>query len=133
MAPPPPGKGFYGHYRFWSVPGPCAGLGIFGLVTAATEQRTKELGIRKVLGARVIHLVLLLLKDYGLAISLAVLIALPAGGWVMHNWLQGFAYRTVLHPWLFIAAPLCAIGLAVVIVGLKARSLHRNKITLHLV
>jgi putative ABC transport system permease protein len=102
-------------------------------VTAATEQRTKELGIRKVLGARVIHLVLLLLKDYGLAISLAVLIALPAGGWVMHNWLQGFAYRTVLHPWLFIAAPLCAIGLAVVIVGLKARSLHRNKITLHLV
>jgi len=110
-----------------------AGLGIFGLVTAATEQRTKELGIRKVLGARVIHLVLLLLKDYGLAISLAVLIALPAGGWVMHNWLQGFAYRTVLHPWLFIAAPLCAIGLAVVIVGLKARSLHRNKITLHLV
>jgi putative ABC transport system permease protein len=97
-----------------------AGLGMFGLVTAATEQRTKELGIRRVLGARVMHLVLLLLKDYGLAIGLAILIALPAGGWMMHNWLQGFAYRTALQPWIFIAAPLCAIGIAVLIVGVKA-------------
>jgi putative ABC transport system permease protein len=57
-----------------------AALGIFGLVTTATEQRTKELGIRRVLGARLSHLVLLLLKDYGWAIGLAILIALPVGG-----------------------------------------------------
>lgn len=97
-----------------------AGLGIFGLVTTATEQRTKELGIRRVLGARITHLLMLLLKDYGLAIGLAILIALPAGGWMMHDWLQGFAFRTGLHPWIFVAAPLCAIAIAVGIVGLKA-------------
>lgn len=97
-----------------------AGLGIFGLVTAATQQRTRELGIRRVLGARMIHLAGLLLKEYGLALSLAVGIALPAGAWVMHDWLQGFAYRTGLHPWIFIAAPLCALTLAVTIVGVKA-------------
>lgn len=84
-------------------------------------KRTKELGIRRVLSARLIHLLLLLLKDYGMGIGLAILIALPAGGWVMHNWLQGFAYRTVPEPWIFIAAPTCVIAIAVGIVGLKAR------------
>jgi putative ABC transport system permease protein len=98
-----------------------AGMGIFGLVAAAAEQRTKELGIRRVLGARMIHLVLLLLLDYGLALGLAILIALPVGGWVMHDWLQGFAYRTRLEPGIFIAAPVCAILLAVLIVGAKVR------------
>ena len=98
-----------------------AGMGIFGLVAAAAEQRTRELGIRRVLGARMIHLVLLLLRDYGLAIGLAILIALPVGGWVMHDWLQGFAYRTRLQPGIFIAAPLCAVLLAVLIVGAKVR------------
>ncbi|HXB07016.1 MAG TPA: ABC transporter permease [Puia sp.] len=97
-----------------------AGIGMFGLVTAATEQRTKELGIRRVLGARVIHLILLLSKDYGWAILLAVLIAVPAGAWAMHAWLQGFAYRTNLHPWIFIAAPLAAISIAMLIVSIKA-------------
>ena len=97
-----------------------AGLGMFGLVTSATEQRTRELGIRRVLGARLIHLAGLLLKDYGLALSLAIAIALPAGAWTTHNWLQGFAYRTGLHPWIFIAAPFCALTLAVTIVGIKA-------------
>jgi putative ABC transport system permease protein len=98
-----------------------AGMGIFGLVATATEQRTKELGIRRVLGARVIHLMLLLLRDYGLAIGLAILIALPTGAWLMHHWLQGFAYRTRLQPWIFIAAPLSAMSLAILIVGAKVR------------
>jgi putative ABC transport system permease protein len=97
-----------------------AGLGMVGLVTAATEQRTKELGIRRVLGARLIHLITLLLKDYGLVITLSIGIALPTGAWIMHNWLQGFAYRTGLQPTIFIAAPLCALTLAVSIVTIKS-------------
>jgi len=66
-----------------------------------------------------IHLVLLLLQGYGLAIGVAVLIALPTSFWMMHDWLQGFAYRTPLHPLLFIVAPLCTIFLAALIVGAK--------------
>jgi putative ABC transport system permease protein len=97
-----------------------AGLGLFGLVTAATEQRMKELGIRRVLGARVLHLALLLWRDYGLAIGLAIVIALPAGAWMMHHWLQGFVFRTGLQPGIFIAAPGCALLLSGLIVGLKA-------------
>jgi len=102
-----------------------AGMGMFGLVAAATEQRTKELGIRRVLGARLIHLGLLLLKDYGLPIGLAIVIALPAGAWAMHSWLQGFAYRTQLQPWIFVTAPLVAISLTLLIVGAKAKQLTR--------
>ena len=96
-----------------------AGIGIFGLVAAAAEQRTRELGIRRVLGARMVHLVLLLLRGYGLAIGVAVLIALPTSFWMMRSWLQGFAYRTALHPLVFIGAPLCTVVLAAVIVGAK--------------
>jgi putative ABC transport system permease protein len=95
-------------------------IGMFGLITAAAEQRTKELGVRRVLGARVIHLILLLSKDYAWAILLAVLIAVPAGYWAMHAWLQGFAYRTNPHPWIFVAAPLSAVSLAMLIVSIKA-------------
>lgn len=103
-----------------------AGMGMFGLVAAAAEQRTKELGIRRVLGARLKHLWLLLLKDYGLSISLAVLIALPTGAWAMHSWLQGFAYRTTLQPWIFITAPLAAISLAALIVVAKTDQITRG-------
>ncbi|HEV2478966.1 MAG TPA: ABC transporter permease [Puia sp.] len=97
-----------------------AGMGMFGLVAAASEQRTKELGVRRVLGARLNHLIKLLLKEYSLPITLAIGMALPTGAWLMHSWLRGFAYRTGLQPWIFITAPLCAIVLAFLIVGAKA-------------
>jgi putative ABC transport system permease protein len=102
-----------------------AGLGMFALVAAAVEQRTKELGIRRVLGARLVHLGLLLVKDYGLAIGLAILIALPAAAWAMHSWLQGFVYRTGLPPSIFIIAPLVAISLALLIVVAKTNQITR--------
>lgn len=105
-----------------------AALGIFGLVNAATEQRTKELGIRRVLGARTNHLLLLLLKDYGPAIVLAILIALPAGGWLMHDWLLGFAYRTGLQAWIFLASPLCAVAMALAIIVAKANQTSRTNL-----
>lgn len=98
-----------------------AGMGMFGLVTAVTEARVKEMAIRRMLGARVIHLTFLLSKEYGLVIGLAILIALPAGGWAMHSWLLEFAYRTPLQPEIFVAAPLCATAIAGLIIGVKAR------------
>lgn len=97
-----------------------AGLGMFGLVTAAAEQRTKELGIRRVLGARTVHLAGLLLKEYGSVIIVSVLIAVPVGAWAMSSWLEGYAYRVGLPVWVFVASPLGALALAVVIVGVKA-------------
>ncbi len=98
---------------------------MFALVAAAVEQRTKELGIRRVLGARLIHLGLLLVKDYGLAIGLAILIALPAAAWGMHSWLQEFVYRTGLQPSIFIVAPLVAISLAFLIIVAKTNQITR--------
>ena len=99
---------------------------MFALVAAAAEQRTRELGIRRVLGARLLNLAFLLLKDYGWTISLAILIALPVGAWTMHNWLDGFVYRTPLQPWIFISAPLVMIALTLLIVGAKANQITRT-------
>ncbi len=103
-----------------------AGLGMFALVAAVVEQRTRELGIRRVLGARLLNLAFLLLKDYGWTISLAILIALPVGAWTMHNWLDGFVYRTPLQPWIFISAPLVMIVLALLIVVTKTNQITRT-------
>jgi len=97
-----------------------AAIGMFGLVAAAAEQRTKEMGIRRVLGARVIDIVALLFKSYAFAIGMAVLIALPVGAIVMNRWLEGFAYRTSLQAWMFLFAPVCALVPVLLIVGAKA-------------
>jgi putative ABC transport system permease protein len=105
-----------------------AALGIFGFVTTTTEQRTRELGIRRVLGATINQLLFLLLKEFRFAVVLAILIALPAGAWIMHGWLQGFAYRTSGQPWIFITAPMCAIFLAISIVWVKAARIARTNL-----
>lgn len=97
-----------------------AAIGMFGLVAAAAEQRTKELGIRRVLGARVADIAILLFKSYAFAIGLAVAMALPLGALVMTRWLDGFAYRVSLQPWMFLFAPFCALALVIPIVGAKA-------------
>jgi len=86
-------------------------LGLFGLSAYAAEQRAKEIGIRKILGAEVSSIVVLLSKDFGRLIVLAFVIATPIAGWGMHSWLENFAYRTTISPWLFAAAA-AIIGLA---------------------
>jgi len=78
-----------------------AAMGLFGLVAFTTEQRTKEIGIRKVLGASVASINTLLSRDLLTLVLLAVLIASPMAGWLMHKWLQGFAYRIALSWWMF--------------------------------
>ena len=95
-------------------------LGIFGLASFTAEKRTKEIGIRKVLGAPVSHIVILLSKEFSLWILLANLIAWPIGWYAMSKWLQNFAYRTGLNPLLFIVAGLLSLLVAAIPVGYQA-------------
>jgi putative ABC transport system permease protein len=95
-------------------------LGLLGLAIFSTQKRTREIGIRKVLGATVRDIMVMLCKDIILLIVIALLIASPLAWYFMHSWLQGFAYRTTLSAWLFIAAGAAAIGIALLTVSLQA-------------
>lgn len=95
-------------------------LGLFGLVTFTAGQRTKEIGIRKVLGASVVGIVNLLSKDLIRLILISIIIATPIAWWVMHKWLQEFAYRTTLAWWMFALAGLLTIGIALLTVSFQS-------------
>ncbi len=95
-------------------------LGLFGLVTFSIGQRTREIGIRKVLGASISGIVLLISKDLIKPIVLSVLISTPLTWYAMHQWLQGFAYRVGINIWMFLAAGGVAVLIAVLTVGGKA-------------
>lgn len=95
-------------------------LGLLGLAIFSTERRTKEIGIRKVLGATVSGIMVMLCKEIVLLIVLALLIATPLAWYFMHGWLQSFAYRTPLSGWMFLAAGTAAIGIALLTVGFQA-------------
>jgi putative ABC transport system permease protein len=94
-------------------------LGLFGLVTYAAEQRMKEIGIRKVLGAHITGIVGLLSKDFVRLIGIAALIAFPLAGWFMYKWLQSFAYRTNISWWIFFAAGGAALLIALLTVSVQ--------------
>jgi putative ABC transport system permease protein len=87
-------------------------LGLFGLASFAAEQRIKEIGIRKVLGASVPSLLYLLFKEYTKWVLLANVIAWPAAYFILRKWLQNFAYRTSIGLWSFILAGLLALFIA---------------------
>ena len=91
-------------------------LGLFGLVTYAAEQRTKEIGIRKVLGATTGGLMNLLSRDFVKLVLIASLIAFPVAWWWMHQWLQTFAYRIGISWWIFIIAGMAALLIALLTV-----------------
>ncbi|MDR3714902.1 MAG: ABC transporter permease [Puia sp.] len=95
-------------------------LGLFGLSAFAIIQRTKEIGIRKVLGASVTGIIGLLSKDFLLLVGIAALIAFPVAGYAMHSWLQDFAYRVQLSWWIFLAAGFIAAAVALLTIGLQA-------------
>jgi len=95
-------------------------LGLLGLAIFSTERRAREIGIRKVLGATVSGIMVMLCKEIVLLIVLALLIATPLAWYFMHEWLQGFAYRTPLSVWMFLAAGAAAIGIALLAVGFQA-------------
>lgn len=97
-----------------------SGLGLFGLATLSTEQRSKEVGIRKVLGAGLSGLVYLLAKDFLKLVGIAFIIATPVAWWAMNRWLEGFAYRIHLNWWMFALAGAIAMIVAVCTVSLQA-------------
>jgi len=88
-------------------------LGLFGLAAYAAEQRTKEIGIRKVLGANVSLIVAMLSRDFIKLVCIAILISSPIAWWTINKWfLQGFVYRTSFQWWMFAIAGLTAIIIA---------------------
>ncbi len=92
-------------------------LGLFGLAAFVTEQRTKEIGIRKILGARHSTILWLLTSQFVKWVVVANIIAWPVGYWLMSRWLEGFAFRASLTAWLFLASGLAAVAIAVLTVS----------------
>jgi ABC-type antimicrobial peptide transport system permease subunit len=94
-------------------------LGLLGLVIYVTNQRTKEIGIRKVIGASVANLIILLSRDFLKLIGLAILIAVPICWWGGHKWLENFAYKTSLSWWIFAAGGGALLLIALIILSLR--------------
>ena len=95
-------------------------LGLFGLVTYMAEQRTKEIGVRKVLGATVSNIVNMLSKDFLKLVIVSAIFAVPLGWWVMNKWLQDFAYRVDIGWWIFFVAIGIAVFIALCTVSFQA-------------
>jgi len=95
-------------------------LGLFGLATFMAEQRTKEIGVRKVLGASVTTIVSMLSRDFLRLVLISFVIAVPVAWWGMHQWLQDFAFRINMGWWIFIAAGLIALLIALFTVSFQA-------------
>ncbi|GEO06560.1 ABC transporter permease [Adhaeribacter aerolatus] len=95
-------------------------LGLYGLISFTTAQRTKEIGIRKVLGASSATIIRLLTTDFLRLVLLANIIAWPLAGWAMHRWLQDYAYRTNISWWIFALAGLAAVIIALLTVSYQA-------------
>jgi len=97
-----------------------ASLGLFGLITFAAEQRVKEIGIRKVLGADVTNIVTMISKDFMKLVLIASVIAFPVAWWAMNKWLQDFAYRVGIGWWVFVVAGCVATLIALVTVSFQS-------------
>ncbi|WP_268035326.1 ABC transporter permease [Algoriphagus sp. PAP.12] len=105
-------------------------LGLLGLATYTAEQRTKEIGVRKVLGANTGSIVALLSKDFIKLVLVAIVIATPVAWYAMNKWLEGFAYQSQVHWWVFLIAGILAVVVAIVTISfqsIKAASMNPVK------
>lgn len=95
-------------------------LGLFGLAAYAAEQRVKEIGVRKVLGASILNITSLLSKDFIKLVAIAIVIAVPVSVWVLSNWLRNYEFRIALSWWFFVAAGVVTILIATLTVSYQA-------------
>jgi putative ABC transport system permease protein len=95
-------------------------LGLFGLATFAAQRRIKEIGVRKVLGAGEASIVVLLSKDFIKLVAISLIVAFPVAWWAMNKWLDNFAYRINIATWMFVAAGLGALFIALATVSFQA-------------
>jgi ABC-type antimicrobial peptide transport system permease subunit len=95
-------------------------LGLLGLITFTAEQKTKEIGIRKVLGASVASIIQMLSKDFLKLVLLAAIIAFPIAWWAMEKWLQSFAYRITIGWWMFVSAGMLTILIALITISFQS-------------
>jgi putative ABC transport system permease protein len=95
-------------------------LGLFGLAAYAAEQRTKEIGIRKVLGANITTIVNMLSKDFIKLVLIAIALSIPLAWWTMHTWLLSFAYRQSIQWWVPVTAAVSAIVIAFVTISFQS-------------
>jgi putative ABC transport system permease protein len=95
-------------------------LGLYGLSAYMAEQRTKEIGVRKVLGASLFHIVRLLSTDFTRLILVAMVIAIPMSWWAVNSWLRGFAYHVTVGWLIFLLAPLAALAIAWITVSYES-------------
>jgi len=95
-------------------------LGLFGLSSYAAKQRVREIGIRKVLGASLGNLAVLLSADFIRLALVAIVVALPLAWWAMRRWLEDYVYRTAMDWWIFALAALLVIGITLATVSIQA-------------
>ena len=97
-----------------------ASLGLFGLSAFVMEQRTKEIGIRKALGASVQQVLLLVSREFLILVAIAFIISIPVTWWAMHKWLQDFAYRMNINVWVFVGAGIMVLMIAFLTISFQA-------------
>ena len=95
-------------------------MGLFALAAFSAEQRTKEIGIRKVLGANAFDIVGLLSRNFLGMVLISSLIAFPIAWWAMNNWLKDFPYRIAISWWIFAIAVIAAMGVALLTVSVQS-------------
>ncbi|MGH7497213.1 MAG: ABC transporter permease, partial [bacterium] len=108
----------FGTFSFLAIFIAC--LGLFGLASFTAEQRTKEIGVRKVLGATVSGIVLMISKDFTKLVLIAIVVATPIAYYLMNRWLQDFAYRTEVGGWVIASAGGLALVIALATVSTQA-------------
>jgi putative ABC transport system permease protein len=95
-------------------------IGLFGLTLFTTARRTREIGIRKVLGARISDILVMLGKDFVVLVGIALVLASAGGWWLMHRWLQDFAYRVSIGVEVFLLAGGALLVVTIITVGAQA-------------